>query len=62
MDRVIELLVNRRGWVALVPGIALVSRLFGVEVAEDVLESTGDQILAAVMSGLALWSLYRPQD
>lgn len=62
MDRAIELLVNRRGWVALVPGIALVSRLFGVEVAEDVLESTGDQILAAVMSGLALWSLYRPQD
>lgn len=62
MDRAIELLVNRRGWVALVLGIALVSRLFGVEVAEDVLESTGDQILAAVMSGLALWSLYRPQD
>jgi hypothetical protein len=62
MDRAIELLVNRRGWVALVPGIALVSRLVGVEVSEDVLTSTGDQILAAVMSGLALWSLYRPRD
>lgn len=62
MDRAIELLVNRRGWVALIPGIALVSRLFGVEVAEDVLEGTVDQILAAVMSGLALWSLYRPRS
>lgn len=62
MDRAIELLVNRRGWVALVPGIALVSRLFGIDVAEDVLEGTGDQIIAAVMSGLALWSLYRPRS
>lgn len=61
VDRFVDLFVNRRGWVALVPGIAVVSKLFGVEVSEDLLTSTGDQVLAAVMAILALWSLYRPK-
>lgn len=62
MDRFVELVVNRRGWVALLPAIVLVSQLLGVEVTQETLESAGDKVIAAVMSGLALWSLYRPKS
>ena len=60
MDRFVELFINRRGWVALLPAIVMASGLAGIPVTEEMLTTLGDQVLAAVMSGLALWSLYRP--
>lgn len=62
MDRIMDVFVNRRGWVAMLPAIVMVSGLFGIEVTEEMLATVGDKILAAVMSGLALWSLYRPRS
>lgn len=61
MDKFVDLFINRRGWVALLPGLVVVSQLFGVEITEDVLESTGDKVLAAATAVLALWSLYFPR-
>lgn len=57
-----DLFVNRRGWVALLPAIVLFSQLIGVPVTQDMLETFGDKVLAAVMAALALLSLYRPKQ
>jgi len=60
VEKFVELFINRRGWVVLLPGVVLVSQFFGVEVTADMLESTGDKVLAAVTSLLAAGSLYFP--
>lgn len=60
-EKFVDLFINRRGWVAIIPAAVIVSQLFGVEVSADLLESTGDKIVAAIMGVLSLASLYWPR-
>ena len=61
MEGLIELLKQRRIWVALIPVVVMVSNALGVGVTEGMLTDTLDKVLAAVMSGLAIWSYARPK-
>jgi uncharacterized membrane protein len=61
MDGLIELLKQRRIWVALIPVAVMVSNALGFAITEGVLTDTVDKVLAAVMAFLAVWSYYRPK-
>lgn len=61
MDGLIELLKQRRIWVAIIPVVVMVANALGVEITEALLTDTADKILAAVMSGLSIWSYFRPK-
>lgn len=56
-----DIFKQRRFWVALLPAAVMAANAFGVPVTEDVLTGTGDQVLAGVMSLLALWSYFAPK-
>lgn len=61
MDKLIDLLSQRRIWVALIPLVIGVGDAFGIKLTEELLTNTGDQIVAGVMAALALWSYVRPK-
>ena len=66
MDRISEavktIFTNRRGWVVLVPAISAGAAVFGIAVPEEALLGFGENVTTAVMSGLALWSLFSPRS
>lgn len=61
MGTVIELLVQRRIWVALIPAAVIVSNTLGIPLTEDILQTTGDKIVTAVMAALSLASYFKPK-
>ncbi len=62
MGKFVELISQRRIWVALIPASVMVAQVFGVEITEDVLTNTFDKVLAGGMSALALWSYFAPKS
>lgn len=56
-----DILKQRRFWVALMPVLVMVGNAAGVEITEDVLAQTGDKVVAAGMALLSLWSYFQPK-
>jgi len=61
MDAIVKIFTNRRGWVVLVPAISALAAVAGIAVPEDALMGFGENVTTAVMSALALWSLFAPK-
>lgn len=63
----IELLKNRRAWVAIVGIITSLAQIFGIEVGyntetlADLLTTAGTAVASLVMAGLSIWSLVKPK-
>ena len=62
MEGLIALLKERRLWIVALPVVVMVANAAGVPLTEEMLTDTGDKVLAAVASLLALWSWFRPKD
>lgn len=61
MEFVINLLLQRRVWAFAIPIIITAAKAAGIEITEDILTNTKDQVVAAVMALLSLWSYVRPK-
>lgn len=61
MSGLIELLKQRRLWVAALPVVVMIANAVGVQVTESMLTDTADKVLAGVMAALALWSFVHPK-
>ena len=61
MDALLALLKERRLWIAFMPVVVIVCNAFGIQLTQEVLETTGDKLVAAVTSLLALWSWFAPK-
>lgn len=61
MSGLIELLKQRRIWVALIPATVMVANALGVQITDTMLTDTADKVLVAVTSLLALWSYFHPR-
>lgn len=62
MDNLIELLKQRRIWVAGIPIAVMISNALGIPLTEDLLTTTGDQVMTGVMALLALISYFKPKN
>lgn len=60
-EKFVDVFLNRRGWVAIVPTVVIVANFFGVPLTEDILTTTGDKVVVGIMSALSLLSLFRPK-
>lgn len=56
-----ELLKQRRFWVALTPVLVMAANAAGIEITDTMLQETGDKIVVAAMSLLSLWSYFQPK-
>lgn len=61
MDALIELLKQRRIWVAGIPIAVMVSNALGIPITEDLLTNTGDKAVTGIMAVLALLSYFKPK-
>ena len=65
---VLELLKQRRVWAGLVGVVAFATQAFGlglpidIPVLTDLLSSFGEALATLVMTGLALWSYFKPKE
>lgn len=62
MDGILALLKERRLWIAALPVVVMFANAAGVPLTEEMLTDTGDKVLAAVASVLALWSWFAPKS
>lgn len=62
MEALIELLKQRRIWVASIPIAVMISNALGIPLTEDLLTTTGDQVMTGVMALLALISYFKPKN
>jgi uncharacterized membrane protein len=56
-----DLMTQRRLWVAILPAAVIIANAFGVPLTEGMLADTGDKLVTAAMSFLALWSYFQPK-
>lgn len=62
MEGLPALLKERRLWIAALPVVVMVANALGVPLTAEMLTDTGDKVLAAVASVLALWSWFKPKS
>jgi len=56
-----DIFLQRRFWIAVVPVAIMVANALGVPITEELLASTGDKVVTGAMGLVALWSYFQPK-
>lgn len=56
-----DLLTQRRLWIAALPCLVIIANAAGVPITEEILADVGDKVLAGAMGVLSLWSYFAPK-
>lgn len=56
-----DLLAQRRIWVALIPAVVIAANAFGVPITDDMLTTVSDKVIVAAMAALSLFSYFKPK-